>query len=817
MLISINWIREHCPFETDESPQEIANRFLLATAEVESVSVLGDALERFVVARVQEVHPVPKADKLTRVVVDIGAKEPVTVVCGAPNVAEGLRVPYAGPGTTVRGKKLSKAKIRGVESAGMLLSEAELGISEFHEQLLELPEDLEPGTPLKEVFPDYPDVVLEVENKTITHRPDLWGHYGIAREFSTIYRTPLVPYDVDEKLASAEGDPGIQVSIQDDGTKKLPGARERCFRYCGLRIEGVQVGPSPAWLQQRLAAVGSRPLNNIVDITNLILFELGQPLHAFDADRVRGGQIVVRMPWKSEKMTLLDGRSIDLDPSDLVIADAEGPVALAGVMGGDGSQISDDTTTIFLESANFLSTSVRLSSTRHGRTDSSSRFEKSLDPAQARTGMLRAAQMVLELCPGARVVGALQDVGFQPGDPIDIDLEPASISRRLGCELSDDDVRETLEYLGFGVDAGKSKKASKSDSQWKVTVPSWRSTGDVSNRDDLVEEVGRIYGYQNIEPFAPKWPVRAPVRNDARIFERQVKGHLSSHNDLVEVFTYPMVGEEHCETFGMDPEACLVLRNSMSREHDRMRREIVPSHLEKVAENQRFEHEFGFFEVGRVYLKEERNPQDADLPREKTRIVGALSFAEKCDENFRHLRHVVLSLVQSFRMSDVRVEPLADTGTAWMHPAVAGRLLLAGRDAGIFYRVHPDVARKLELVGDVLAFDLDFDVLFEAGQDDIKYRHLPRFPDVPFDVTVLAPERTTVAEIGAVIHKAAGDALASVEVFSVYQGKGVPEGQKSVSFHMVFRAEDHTLEADEVEALQNRAIDALAAAGYPLK
>jgi phenylalanyl-tRNA synthetase beta chain len=815
MLISINWVREHCPFETDETPQEIANRFLLATAEVESVAVLGDALDRFVVARVQEVHPVPKADKLTRVIVDIGEKDPVTVVCGAPNVAEGLRVPYAGPGTTVRGKKLSKAKIRGVESAGMLLSEAEIGISDFHEQLLELAADLEPGTPLKEVLPNYPDVVLEVENKTITHRPDLWGHYGIAREFSTIYRTPLAPYVVDESLASGSGDAGIAVSIEDDGDEKRPGARRRCFRYCGLRIEGVQVGPSPAWLQQRLAAVGSRPINNIVDITNLILFELGQPLHAFDADRVRGGQIVVRMPTTDEKMTLLDGRTIDLHPSDLVIADAEGPMALAGVMGGDGSQIGDDTTSIFLESANFLSTSVRLSSTRHGRTDSSSRFEKSLDPTQARTGILRAARRVLELCPGARVVGALQDVGFEPSEPIDIDLEPASIPRRLGCDLSDNELRETLEHLGFDVEEAKSGKNAAS--RWKVTVPSWRSTGDVSNRDDLVEEVGRIYGYHNIEPFAPQWPVRAPVRNDARDFERQVKAHLASHCDLIEVFTYPMVGETHCEAFGIDPEACLTLRNSMSREHDRMRREIVPIHLEKAAENQRFGHTFGLFEVGRVYRREERNPLDADLPLEKTRVVGALSFAEKSDENFQILRHVILSLVDSFRMSDARVEALGETDAAWIHPAVAGRLLLGERDAGSFYRVHPDVGRKLELAGDVLAFDLDFDVLFEASRDDIKYRHLPRFPDVPFDVTILAPERTPVAQISTVIREAAGKPLHSLEVFSVYQGKGVGEGQKSTSFHMVFRADDHTLEADEVERLQNQVIDGLAAAGYPLK
>lgn len=810
MLISVNWIQEHCPFVTDDGPQQIADRFLLATAEVEDQSLLGEGLERFVVARVEEVHKVPKADKLTRVLVDVGAKDPVTVVCGAPNVAVGLCVPYAGPGTVVRGKKLSRATIRGVESAGMLLSEAEVGLSEFHEQLLELPGEVAPGTPLSEIFGDFPDIVLEVDNKTITHRPDLWGHYGIAREFSTIYGAPLRPYEVNEKLASAVGDAEIRVSVEDDAGPSLPGARQRCRRYCGLRIDGIQVAPSPAWLQHRLLAVGSRPINNIVDITNYILFELGQPLHAFDSNRIRGGRIIVRMPTRGEKMTLLDGRSIELDSADLLIADAEGPVALAGVMGGDGSQIHDDTTSIFLEAANFLATSVRLSSTRHGRTDSSTRFEKSLDPQSARLGILRAAEMVLNLCPGARVVGELQDVGFEADDPIEIDLDPDVIPERLGCEIPRDDLRGTLESLGFKIQKGK-------NDCWKVAVPSWRATGDISIREDLIEEVGRVHGYGNIAPFAPQWPVRVPVLNDHRLFERQLKQHLLSHGGLIEVMTYPMVGLSHCEFFGIDPDACIKLKNSMSQDHDRMRREIVPIHLEKVRENQRFEQDFGFFEVGRVYLGEERNPEDDDLPREVTRVTGALSFAEKSDGNFYDLRAVVLSITDAFRLGGARVEDLGDVEASWVHPAVAGKLMLADRDAGSFYRVHPDVARRLELVGDVLVFDLDMDALYAATREDVTYRPLPRFPDVPFDVTVLAPERVPVAQIAEVIRGTAGEPLRSLDVFSVYQGKGVPDGQKSVSFHLVFRSDDHTLEAVEVEGLQNGVIAALDGAGYPLK
>lgn len=809
MLISLNWVRQHCPFTTEDSPRRIGEIFSLATAEVEGVELFAQDLNRFVVAKVLELEPIPKAKKLRKALIDAGNDEPVTVVCGAPNVEVGMHVPFAAPGITVGDLTLKKAKIFGVESSGMLLSEKELGLSEDHSGLLELPSEFAPGTPLDELYKDAEDIILEVDNKSLTHRPDLWGHYGIAREFSTIYGAELNAYAINESLAQGKGASEVTVQIRDGA------ARERCRRYIGLRIDGVKVGPSPDWLQKRLLAVGSRPINNLVDITNYILFDLGQPLHAFDREAIQGGEIHVRMASEGEKMTLLDGREIQLDTEDLLIADADRPVALAGVMGGDGSQVSDSTTSIFLESANFEPTSVRRSSIRHGRTDSSARFEKSLDPVQARLAILKAAELVLEFCPEAKIVGELQDVGFEAPEPIRIETSPQKIIHRLGCDLKPDRVQEILDRLGFAIDSS-SGSSKKGEDHWEVTVPSWRATRDVSIPQDLVEEVGRIHGYDNIEPFAPLWPVSTPQANSRRKLERKIKSHLSYHGGLNEVLTYSMVGEAHCKTFDLDPGAHMLLENSMSEDHDRMRREIIPLHIEKVKENQRYFDSLSFYEVGRVYRKEKSKLTSPDLPDETTRVCGMWVEDQKSDANFYEVRSLLLSLIQALGLGQAEVVE-AEAVPSWAHPQVAAQLKLGESDLGCFYRLHPNVMGEFDLRGDVLAFDLDFEALMEAESSKVGYTPLPRFPDVPFDLSLLAPKREPVRNLEEIAYRAGGELLKSVKVFDIYQGKGLEEDQKSVSLNLVFRSDEGTLSAEEIEALQNSVIEAFSQAGFPIR
>jgi phenylalanyl-tRNA synthetase beta chain len=827
--ISTSWIREFCPFKTREAPREIGVRFSLATAEVEGVEARGEGLEKILAAKVLAVRPLPSggsgpsgAAGLTVVKIDAGkAGGSPEVVCGAPNVREGLVAPYAPPGSHAGDREIGVATIRGVQSPGMLLSEAELGLSDAADILWELPEGTAPGTSIAKLFPGLADVVLEVDNKSLTHRPDLWGHYGIAREFSVIYGAPLKPYPVPEDLARAPGSAGIRVEIDPEASPDVP---PRCSRYCGLRIDGVKIAPSPDWLRHRLFAVGLRPISNVVDVTNYVMLELGQPLHSFDTARIRGGLIRVRRAAPGETIRLLDGSEPELGPEDLVIADGGGAVAIAGVMGGEGSGIDGATNSVFLEAANFNAAGVRRTSLRTVRTDASARFEKSLDPAMTRMAILRAAGMILDLSPGAVVTGDLQDVGAPPRPPIVIDVSPGMIADRLGASVSPKKIHGILAGLGFGVDgggapgpagAGRSGSGSRS-AVWRVTVPSWRATKDISIPEDLVEEIGRLHGYGKIKPFAPLWPVEAPEPNEVRLFERRAKRFLALHGGLSEVMTYSMVGAVHCRTFGLDPEVHLKLRNPMSEDLDRMRREIVPAHLEKARENARFFPSFGFFEVGRVYLKEPGRLQEPELPRENVRIAGILAFEKKREENFQELRHIVLALIAHLRAPAVDVKPL-EADRSWIHPVVGARVLAGGIDLGRFYRIHPETEARLELTGDVLAFDLDFDALYALPAAERKYRKLPRFPFVTFDMAVVAPERMPAAEIAEVIRRGAGDGLRSLDPFDVYRGQGLPEGTKSIAFHIAVGAADHTLSSAEADGFRDGVIAALNAAGLRLR
>ena len=813
MKISIHWIREFCPFATGESAAEIGVRFSLATAEVEEAEEFGRALRGLVAVRVLEARPHPGAENLRIARIQVGPEAkagPREVVCGAPNVRAGLIAAYAAPGVTVGEIEVGVARIRGVESPGMLLSEAEAGVSDAADLLWELPAATPPGTPLLEVFPRVLDAVLTVDNKSLTHRPDLWGHYGIAREFSVIYGTPLGPYPIREELAKAPGSAGIRVEIDPE---PAAGLAPRCPRYCGLRIEGVKVEPSPDWLRRRLYSVGVRPVSNIVDVTNLVMLELGQPLHSFDAGRVRGGLIRVRRAAAGETMRLLDGSEAKLGVEDLVIADAAGPVALAGVMGGEGSGISADTRSVFLEAASFNAAAVRRTSLRTVRTDSSARFEKSLDPTWPRLAILRAAGMILELCPGAKVVGPLQDVGFAPPPPIVIEVSPGAIADRLGTPVAPSRSHAILTGLGFQVSGGTGKSR---DERWKVTVPSWRATKDISIPEDLIEEVGRLHGYGQIQPFAPLWPVAAPEPNVRRRLDRRAKDFLSLHGGLAEVFTYSMVGAAHCRTFGLDPDACLKLRNPMSEDLDRMRREIVPILLEKTRENQRFERRFGLYELGRVYLKDPARMKDRELPRENVRIAGVLSFESKDEANFRELRHLVLALAFHLGAEEPAVAPLA-ADRSWIHPVVGAKVISRGTEIGAFYRIHPGIEGRLELAGDVLAFDLDFDAIAGLERREDRYQKLPRFPFVTFDVAVVAPERTPAAGIEEAIRRGAGGALRRLEAFDVYRGKGLPEGAKSIAFHIAVGEEDHTLSGAEADRLRASVIAAVEGAGFKLR
>lgn len=624
MLVSWRWLSEFVNTEGVD-PLAFAGRFTCAVAEIDKVHRTGMGLEAVVVADVLEVVPHPNADKLRLATCDVGLGAPVTVVCGAPDLAVGQRVPFVPPGVTLpSGITVRDGEVRGVRSPGMLASEADLGLSEEHGGLLHLDGCTVPaGTPLPEAV-DIEDVLYEVDNKSITHRPDLWGQYGMAREVAALLDRPLRPLALDLPLSDAhlaELPPPVDLAVE---------APHLCPRYLCARVEGVTVGPSPVALRLRLRRLGVRPIGNVVDATNLVMLETGNPLHAFDARSLRGNAIRVRTARPGEVLRTLDDQERALLPTDCVIADGEGPVALAGIMGGGDSEIRPDTQTVVLEAAAFDAPAIRKTALRLGlRTESSARFEKSLDPALPDIAARRFLRLLLQLSPGAQIVSRLADAGpFQKAPPpvVQVATTGTYLRQRLGvdtAEMPDAWMDKCLTALEFGV--------HRVADALTVTVPTFRATRDVRHQDDLVEELGRHYGYQRIRSVAPLVPARPPYTPPLRLLERQVRQVLVRAAGLTEVLLYGFEHEAARERLGLRERTAagdtdlprqpdlprppdlprLGVRNAISSEHGNLRRNLAPNLLVAVESNllqgdgrqaSKKGLQIGLFEIGRAYV-----------------------------------------------------------------------------------------------------------------------------------------------------------------------------------------------------------------------
>ncbi len=552
MKFSYNWLRELVD-GLDANPAEVMRLITLKTAECDGMEEVAPQLETACVATVVAVDG-------RKAQVDLGGRT-VTVICGAPNLRAGIRSVYL---------PIGKKIIDGIESDGMLASLSELGIGSDHSGIVDLgdaPFDLKP------------DHVIEVDNKSLTHRPDLWGHHGMAREVAAITGKTLLDPVPNHDL---NGEPAIEITVTDSLL---------CPRYSALVFENVTVKPSPLWLQYRLEAIGLNTINNIVDVTNLILAELPQPMHAFDADKLRGNEIIVRTARAGEKMVALNGETYELDPSNLVIADAENAIGLAGVIGGADSAISDSTTRIVLESANFNASSVRKTSSRLKlRTDASMRFEKSQDPFNTVRGLKRALALLEEVSPGIKLVGGIADVWHRSHEPAPIVLPLDWLDRKLGVEVPAANVREILESLEFTVEQTTPRTLS-------VGVPSWRATKDVTIKDDLVEEVGRMIGYGTIPLQAPLSPARVPPRNFN--LELHEVRDMAAAQGFTEVYNYSFISAEQARAFGFDPTGLVEVANPIASDQNFLRPSLLPGILKNIRDNAKNFDSFRLFEIGR--------------------------------------------------------------------------------------------------------------------------------------------------------------------------------------------------------------------------
>lgn len=781
------------------APEELAQRITMASAEIEAVEYINAHLRTVVSAKITNKQPHPDSDHLTLVDLDTGEGEIVRVVCGAPNHQTGDIVALAKVGTALNGLVIKKSKIRGQESNGMICSEKELGFSEDHSGVMILPPGTEIGVSLSDLFPQWCDVRFEIDNKSITHRPDLWGHVGFAREISAVFGRRFT-YPVNKALKN-------ELSNKEELFVKIE-APQACFRYSLLKINGIRIAESPYWLKSAVSSIGMRPINNIVDITNYVMAELGLPLHAFDTAKLSGRKISVRMAEKNEPIVTLDGRRHVLTEEDIVIADDKGAVALAGVMGGESSDIEASTTSIILEAACFNPVNVRKTAQRHGcRTEAAMRFEKSLSPEYTEDALLRCYELIMECCPEAEAATEIIDSYPEKQRAVRISISTDTIRRQIGQDISDGRIISILKSLDFDV--------RDSGSLIDIGVPFYRSTKDVTIPADIVEEVGRIYGYDNIESKPPLVPCVPPAKNELRAFERSVKEILSRDQNMTEISGYSFVGENELKLLGIFEDKELRLKNPLSQESDRLNRTLVPNIMKALKINQKHFDDFAVYETGRVYLKEDRS--SSELAFEERRVTGAF-FAKRTEEPvFYAAKNAAVSLIKRLKIKRAAVRPASDKLPPYAHPGRTAAMEIAGKRAGLIFELHPQTADGWGIKGSAALFDLSLDRLFEAEKSDTVFRELRRFPEVPFELSVICKEREYASALRELIVKSRPKFVKEAEVIAVYKGEQLPPDKKSVSFRITFAADDHTLETKEVEDLQNAVISALAAKGYRLR
>jgi phenylalanyl-tRNA synthetase beta chain len=755
MKVPVPWLREYV--DVDATTVEIADRLAIATGEVERISYRGVADAdgnhgRYLVGRVVEAGKHPNADRLQLCRVDVGEDEPRQIVCGAWNFGAGATVAVALPGAVLPdGTTLERAKLRGTVSDGMILSEAELKISDDHAGILVLGEPYEPGTPLRDVL-QLGEEVLEIE--LTRNRPDCLSVYGIAREVAALFAGELKPMPGEDPELAANEPPDVAVEDY-----------EGCPRYIGRLFRDVRIGPSPPWLKARLTAAGMRPISNVVDVTNYVMLALGNPLHAFDFDTLRGGRIVVRRARPGEEFTSLDGNLRKLDPADLVIADAEAAIAFAGIMGGLDTEVTETTTSVLLEAANFEPGTILWSSERHAlRTEGSNRWEKGVDPHLAHHAARLATQLLVELAV-ARWTGDTDVTGDLPEPPV-VHYRTDRANRIVGIEIEEQEQKDILERLGFDVVPG-----------WDVHVPSWRAR-DVTREIDLVEEVARVHGLEKV-------PFTLPLRS-------AMFGRLSKNQRLRRLVEDVLVGAGFFEAYTLslvardeNPDA-LRLPDPLTSEHGVLRTTLLEGLVGAARHNVAVANEgIALFEIARVYL-----PSGEELPEERWRVGGI------AEGGYLRAKGAVETLLQALGI-ELRLERAR---LPFLHPGKAAAL-----EAGWVGELHPAL-----LEGSWGVFELDLDTLLEQVPERVEYEDVVTFPAVHQDLAFVVDEDVLVGDLVEAAREAAGPELRDATIFDVYRGEPIPAGKKSVALHVSFQSPERTLSDEDARAIRERIVAALA-------
>ncbi|MDR1494014.1 MAG: phenylalanine--tRNA ligase subunit beta [Planctomycetaceae bacterium] len=794
MNISLDWISDFVDVYGLE-PKEIANRLTLSTAEVEGVEVLRRFVEGVVVGEVTAAEKITDArgKTLTFCTVDCGKKK-YTTVCGAPNARVGLKAPFAPAGTNLAHHVvIQESEMAGKPSQGILCSASELGMSQWHDVVFECPFSTENGIPFSELVPPT-DVLIEIDNKSLTHRPDLWGHYGFAREFSAVFKRPLRPYPQHD-LSQYDQLPAFPITLED---------QENCPCYTAILFKISQgIVPSPIIMQRRLHALGQRTYNLLVDATNYVNHELGQPTHAFDGDLIQ--EIRVAQMEKNAQFETLDGQTRDLLAEDLLIWDREKPVALAGIMGGLATEVTAKTKTVLLESANFKSGRIRRTASRLDlRTDASQRYEKSQPPSNVKVGTSRILDLI-ELSGVAFEVASRFTVAGNPHDNWrTVTLAPERLEQLAGIRLSRETILEILASLGF-------RPTFEKDGTLKVETPPYRSAKDISIAPDIIEEILRIYGYDNIPPIMPESPLRPLYREEYLELEMRAKKLLAGAHRFYEVHNYAWLNDLWIEKIGFDPGETLTLRNPADQSCSRLRTTLIPNLLALTPRNRTHRDAFRLFELGVVYFPDGKNKIER---KALSGVSYQQSDAPTLEDHYREIKGAIEDLGAIFADAPLRFDVKENASAAklppWQLPKHWAEILQGNNVVGAM-GVIPKPLREIITPegGQIVWFEIDFGKFQGNLYPAPKYTELPRFPGSWQDFSMVWSVDSGFAELEKRLDRFVHPLLQKREFLVSYKGKGLEKGMASYSFRFLIGADDRTLSGEEIEAFHSAMLDHL--------
>ncbi len=795
MRVSLNLIRKYVDLPKDLTDEQIAYDMTLRTVEVDEVENAGSKFHDIVVGKILEVKEHPNADKLRICMVDVGDAEPIQIVCGGSNLYVGEKVVVSKIGAEVvwhgQGEpvKISKTKMRGELSYGMICASSEVYLSDFfptedESEIVDLKDfDCKPGDSVADLF-GMIDTILVIDNKSLSNRPDLWGHYGIARELSAIYNAPL------KKLPEYELPklPEYNVEIKDT---------TKCNRYVAVEIDGIYEKPSPMWMQSFLSKVGQRPINAIVDITNYVMMAVGQPLHAFDKTHVSGERIIVRNAKENEELLLLDNNAIKLTPDDLVICDESDAMALAGIRGGKKDSILPDTKGIVVEVANFSADTIRQTGKRFAeKTDAAIRYEKGLDTQRVDEGVNLALRLIKEIFPDSKII-KYTDVYPNKTKKNEIKVSEKFLDTRLGKKIPQEKIEQILTSLGYEI--------SLKNGEYDVIVPTWRSTGDVTIKDDVMGDIARILSFDSFEPKPITITFEHSVIQKDALLERRIREYLAFRCGFYEIYTYPWIDEKYIDIAGIDKDKSLKLEMPPAPNLAYLRSSLIPGMLEAVNKNLRYYDEFRLFDLEEVYEKGDYRPSSEDeiLPVQNNYLAGSI-VGKDAKEIFYEAKGVIENMARYCQMEEIKLEKIEKP--AWADINAYLNITKDGEIIGSLGLLSLKVMTESKIKRtNVAMFEINTDKFVPYASRTNEYERLPELPLVEKDLSIIVDEEVTWAQIEESIKSKAKE----IEFVDEYRGDQIPEGKKSITLKVKILNEGTTMTSEQINERINSILKVL--------